>query len=70
MVEIKQSQYRYPDITSGMHTNGPANTFVRQQPGEWFVVTERPTVGVRAMIEKLGFEKFVRVHCQPIEVQP
>lgn len=33
---IKQTNYNHPDITSGMHTNGPASTWVRfGDSGEW-----------------------------------
>lgn len=68
MIEIKQSKYSHPDITSGVHTNGPANTFIRQESGEWFIVTtQMPEVGVRATVQRMGFEKFVQVHCLPVE---
>ena len=67
MIEIKNSKYSHPDITSGVHTNGPENTFVRQNGGEWFIVTTRmPEVGVRATVQRLGFERFVKVHCNPV----
>ena len=68
MIEIKQSKYSHPDVTSGAHTNGPPNTFIRQQPGKWFVVTtQMPEVGVRATVQRMGFEEFVRVHCLTVE---
>ncbi len=68
MIEIKQSKYSHPDVTSGAHANGPPNTFIRQQPGKWFVVTtQMPEVGVRATLQRMEFEKFVRVHCLPVE---
>jgi hypothetical protein len=67
MIEIKNSKYSHPDITSGVHTNGLSNTFVRQNGGQWFIVTTRmPEVGVRANVHRLGFERFVKVHCQPV----
>ena len=67
MIEIKNSKYSHPDITSGVHTNGLENTFVRQNGGQWFIVTTRmPEVGVRANVQRLGFERFVKVHCQPV----
>jgi hypothetical protein len=68
VIEIKQSKYSHPDVTSGAHANGPPNTFIRQQPGKWFVVTtQMPEVGVRATLQRMEFEKFVRVHCLPVE---
>jgi hypothetical protein len=67
MIEIKNSKYSHPDITSGVHTNGLSNTFIRQNGGQWFIVTTRmPEVGVRANVHRLGFERFVKVHCQPV----
>jgi len=67
MIEVKQSVYNHPDQTSGPHTNGPPNTFVRQVGGQWFVVnTKMPEVRVRATVQRLGFERFVKVHCQPV----
>jgi hypothetical protein len=67
MIEIKNSKYSHPDITSGVHTNGPENTFVRQTGGQWFILTTRmPEVGVRANVRRLGFERFVKVHCQAV----
>jgi hypothetical protein len=67
MIEIKQSKYSHPDYTSGVHTNGLSNTFIRQDGGEWFIVTSRmPEVGVRATVQRMGFEQFVKVHCQPV----
>ena len=67
MIEIKNSKYSHTDITSGVHTNGPENTFVRQNGGQWFIVTTRmPEVGVRANVQRLGFERFAKVHCNPV----
>jgi hypothetical protein len=64
MIEVKQSVYNHPDQTSGPHTNGPPNTFVRQVGGKWFVVlTKMPEVGVRDRVKRLGFERFVSVYC-------
>ena len=68
MIEIKQSKYSHPAITSGAHTSGLANTFIRQQAGKWFVLpTQMPLVGVLATVQRMGFEGFVRVHCLPVE---
>ena len=68
MIEIKQSKYSHPAITSGAHTNGPVNTFIRQQAGKWFVLTtQMPFVGVLATVQRMGFEEFVRVHCLTVE---
>ena len=67
MIEIKKSKYSHPDHTGGVHTNGLENTFVRQNGGQWFIVTTRmPEVGVRANVQRLGFERFVKVHCNPV----
>ena len=67
MIEIKNSKYSHPDITGGVHTNGPENIFVRQNGGQWFILTTRmPEVGVRTNVQRLGFERFVKVHCQPV----
>jgi hypothetical protein len=66
MIEIKQSKFDHPDDFGGVHPNGPANTFIRQDGGQWFVVTTAmPVAGVRAKVERLGFEEFVRVCCLP-----
>jgi hypothetical protein len=68
MIEIKQSKYSHPSITSGAHTNGPPNTFIRQQAWKWFVVTtQMPFVGVLATVQRMGFDEFVSVHCLPVE---
>jgi hypothetical protein len=34
-IEITQTQFNHPRITSGQHTNGPANIFWRNPEGEW-----------------------------------
>ena len=68
MIEVKQSVYNHPEQTSGPHTNGPPNTFVRQVGGQWFVVCENmPEFGVRAKVKRLGFEEFVSVYCLAVE---
>jgi len=68
MIEIKQSQFHHPDDFGGVHPNGPPNTFIRQDSGQWFVVTvAMPNAGVRATVERLGFEEFLRVYCLPVK---
>jgi hypothetical protein len=68
VIEIKQSKYSHPNVKSGAHTNGPPNTFIRQQAGKWFVLTtQMPFVGVLATVQRMGFEEFVRVHCLTVE---
>jgi hypothetical protein len=71
MIEVKQSVYNHPDQTSGPHTNGPPNTFVRQVGGKWFVVNTNwfgmEEVVVRARVKTLGFERFVSVYCLAVE---
>jgi hypothetical protein len=37
-VEVCQTQYNHPSITSGQHTNGPASIWVRVPGGEWVLV--------------------------------
>ena len=71
MIEIKKSKYSHPDYTGGVQYQGPENIFVRQTGGQWFILTTRmPEVGVRANVQRLGFERFVKVHCQPVVKLP
>lgn len=67
MIEIKKSRYSHLDITTGVHTNGPENIFVRQTGGQWFIVTTKMSeVKVRTNLRRLGFERFVKVYCQAV----
>lgn len=68
--EIKTSQYDHPEKTSGQHTNGPANIFVRggSQDSPWWVVVEKMSLHkVRTLIEELGLVKFKAIYCEPVD---
>lgn len=63
--ELKSSQYNDPDQTSGQHTNGPANLFVREGDcGHWYFVEGRLSQHkVRCLIEEMGLQEFQKKHC-------
>jgi hypothetical protein len=72
--ELRVTQYNHPDITSGMHTNGRANVFVRKagESGDsdtlqdWYLVNRhevRNLVKVRLLIAELGIERFIEDYC-------
>jgi hypothetical protein len=70
--ELCITQYNHPDITSGMHTNGPANVFVRPSNplrvayGDWYLVNRhevRNRAKVRSLIAELGIERFIEDYC-------
>jgi hypothetical protein len=69
---LRVTQYNHPDITSGMHTNGPANVFVRPGNllevayGDWYLVDRhevRNLVKVHSLIAELGIERFIAYYC-------
>jgi hypothetical protein len=67
--ELTHTQYGHPEQKTGMHTNGPANIFVRQGSGNWyFVEGVRSVHYVKRMIDYLGFSHFIDDHC--VEVRP
>jgi len=62
--ELKTSNYYHPEQTTGQHTNGPANIFVRLS-GEkrWYVVDGlRSQHETRKVIELLGWKEFVSAY--------
>jgi hypothetical protein len=64
--DICITQYRHPDITSGMHTNGRANMFVRMNKGDWYLVDRdrvRNQDTLRSLIAGLGIEQFIAYYC-------
>lgn len=68
MYQLKQTRYSDPEQTSGQHTNGPANIFVREDEGSpWYIVTETKSVHrVRLLVQHLGFGKFVEKYCEKV----
>lgn len=72
MYQLKQSRFNDPEQTSGQHTNGPANIFVREDEGSpWYVVTmaTKSVHVVRSVIEQVGFGKFVEKYCEKATAQ-
>lgn len=70
MIEIKQSQYSHPDQTTGQHTNGPPNIFVRQDSeSPWYrVVGIRTVQRVQREIFIWGFWNFIKQwDCKEVE---
>lgn len=69
--EIKTSQYSDPDQKSGQHTNGPANIFVRvDDSSPWYMVDGiKSTHKVRTMVQSMGFERFLAMHCTKVADQ-
>jgi hypothetical protein len=56
-VDVCQTQFSHPDITSGQHTNGPASIWVRVTGGEWVPVPRylfRSLREIREWCEALG----------------
>ena len=68
-MEIKQSQFNDPEVTSGQHTNGRSNVFVRADEGcPWYVVVEpMPMAKVKRLIEDVGLDRFQKQYCKRIE---
>ena len=64
-MEIKQSQFNDPEATSGQHTNGPANTFVRDNEDcPWYVVCEPMSMAkAKKIIEEIGIIQFQVLYC-------
>jgi hypothetical protein len=72
--EMRITQYNHPDITSGQHTNGPANVFVRKagesgdsdELQDWYLVDRsrvRMVIKVHSLIAELGIERFIEDYC-------
>ncbi len=72
--EMRISQYNHPDITSGMHTNGPSNVFVRKagesgdsyELQDWYLVDRsqvRMIPKIHSLIAELGIERFIEDYC-------
>jgi hypothetical protein len=72
--ELCITQYNHPDITSGMHTNGPANVFVRKagesgdsdELQDWYLVDRhevRNQAKVHSLVAELGIERFIEDYC-------
>ena len=55
-VQICQTQYNHPDITSGMHTNGPPSIWVRVPGSKWMPTYEKQMHIVRQWCESRGPE--------------
>jgi hypothetical protein len=62
--EIKNTQYDDPEQTTGQHTNGPQNIFVRFEGQYYLVLDIRSQHKVRSMIAQIGFEAFTEKHCE------
>ncbi len=67
-MEIMQSKFSDPEVKSGLHTNGPANIFVREDDTcPWYVVTESMGLAkAKRLIEKIGLDQFQKQHCARI----
>lgn len=68
-IEIKASNYRHPEQTTGQHTNGPPTLFVRRNAkSPWYRV--KWITGehkVRALLHEFGFDEFVSRTCEKVE---
>lgn len=54
-VDICQTQYSHPDITTGQHTNGQPSIWVRIHPdGEWYRTGSRHMHKVRTAVSVNG----------------
>ena len=67
-MEIRQSRFSDPEVSSGQRTNGPAETFVREDDTcPWYVVLERmPLSKVKQKIAEMGLEQFQKQYCARI----
>jgi hypothetical protein len=68
-MQMRTSQYLNPYQTEGQHTNGPPNIFVREDDSQpWYLVLDcKHKHKVRKMAKELGFESFIRQHCEAVE---
>lgn len=55
-IEVCQTQYNHPSITSGQHTNGPMSIWVRVPGGEWVPTDSRKMHDVRFWCENYGVD--------------
>jgi len=63
--QIRQTQYNDPDQTSGMHTNGPANIFIREDDScPWYQVPRTMNLyKVRKLVAEIGLTEFQLRYC-------
>lgn len=66
LLEVCVTQYNHPDITSGMHHNGPPSIFVRPRhqaarfTGEWYLVNRSFHLHqIREIWASFGWEVFL-----------
>ena len=65
MYQIRLSKFSHPEQTEGQHTNGPPNVFLRVDNGPWCIVDGFRSISkTESFIKKLGFDSFVKKHCQ------
>lgn len=60
-VEICQTNYPHPTITSGQHTNGPAMIWIRRGGGDWVRTGETHMHKVRKLWEIHGGEWVISI---------
>ena len=53
-IEVCETAYNHPDITSGQHTNGPMSIWARVPGGEWVPTETRKLNDVRFWCENYG----------------
>jgi len=65
MYQIRLSKFNHPEQTEGQHANGPPNVFLRVENEPWLIVDGFRSISkVEATIKKLGFDLFVKQHCE------
>jgi hypothetical protein len=55
-IDVCQTAYNHPDITSGQHTNGPVSIWARVPGGEWVPTGTRKLNEVRFWCEGFGVD--------------
>lgn len=63
--EIIWSIYNHPNQTSGQHTNGPANVFIRENDSSpWYIVTEiKGWYKIAKVVKEIGVSEFQKQYC-------
>lgn len=65
--EFFTTVYSHPEQTSGQHTNGHANIFVRMAgEKQWYKVNGFSLAAARRNLSLLGWDQFIWHWCTPV----